>query len=53
MNEIRSYSIEENKLKSVSEFIDRFEPYYVITIIITGLIGNMISFLLFTLTKLK
>jgi hypothetical protein len=39
--------------QSLYTVLDEFEPYYVIFIVLNGLIGNTISFLLFKFTKLK
>jgi hypothetical protein len=35
------------------DIINEFEPYYIMPLIFIGLIGNTVSFLIFTLTKLK
>jgi hypothetical protein len=39
--------------QSLFTILDEFEPYYVIFIVLNGMIGNTISFLLFEFTKLK
>ncbi len=43
----------DSKSFSLIDFLHAFEPYYVLTIVMIGLVGNSISFLLFILTKLK
>ncbi len=53
MNDFFSSTGTYSKLTEVIIFINKIEPYYIITLISCGLIGNTISFLLFTLTKLK
>ncbi len=42
-----------HNLDYMLNFVNKFEPYYVMPLIFIGLIGNTISFLIFTLTKLK
>lgn len=38
---------------AIINFLNTIEPYYIIAIIVVGLIGNTISFGIFIFTKLK
>ena len=40
-------------MESLIEFLNFFEPYYIILIALIGLVGNSISFMLFAFTKLR
>lgn len=44
---------EDDIMDTVYHFLDKFEPFYVLVIVIIGLCGNTISFWLFISTKLK
>jgi hypothetical protein len=41
------------KLEKLNTFMGRIEPYYVLTVIALGLVGNTVSFVIFSFTKLK
>ena len=51
--EILQHSFEDLRIKQIAEVLDFLEPYLIMSIIITGLIGNSISFWIFSFTKLK
>lgn len=38
---------------SLIDLLNKIEPYYILTVIVVGLIGNSLSFFLFLFTKLK
>ena len=40
-------------MESLIEFLNFFEPYYIMLIAAVGLVGNTVSFTLFAFTKLR
>jgi hypothetical protein len=40
-------------VRSINDFFNTFELYYILIITIVGLIGNSISFLMFVFSKLR
>ena len=46
-------SSKQDEDSSIEDFFNTFELYYILVIIIVGLIGNSISFLMFAFSKLR
>ena len=44
---------DDMELRQFNQYLNDFEPYYILCIVFIGLTGNTMSFILFVTTKLK
>jgi hypothetical protein len=44
---------EKSTLRSISNFLNKIEPYYINSLVIVGMISNILAFLLFIRKKKK
>ena len=44
---------DDMELRQFNQYLNDFEPYYILCIVLIGLTGNTMSFILFVATKLK
>ncbi len=42
-----------NVLQSIIEVLNQVEPFYILLVVVLGLVGNTTSFFLFVMTKLR
>ena len=45
--------IQYDRLIEILEYLDRIEPYFVFIIVLIGIIGNVLSLVVFIFTKFK